>query len=70
MPASRQSLQACCHASQNTLRGFLHFGKSTRRCLKKVVFVIDEFQQYAKKGKQQMLYYLLDLLQVTHTPVR
>ncbi len=26
--------------------------------------MVDEFQQYAKKGKQQMLYYLLDMLQV------
>lgn len=38
--------------------------RAATRCLKKVVFVVDEFQQYAKKGKQQMLYYLLDMLQV------
>ncbi|KXZ46529.1 hypothetical protein GPECTOR_43g966 [Gonium pectorale] len=42
------------------LKGMLH---ALYKCLKKVVFVVDEFQQYAKKGKQQMLYYLLDLLQ-------
>ncbi|GFR42544.1 hypothetical protein Agub_g3451 [Astrephomene gubernaculifera] len=42
------------------LKGMLH---ALYKCLKKVVFVVDEFQQYAKRGKQQMLYYLLDLLQ-------
>ncbi|KAG2449708.1 hypothetical protein HYH02_005235 [Chlamydomonas schloesseri] len=42
------------------LKGMLH---ALYKCLKKVVFVVDEFQQYAKKGKQQMLYYLLDMLQ-------
>jgi hypothetical protein len=25
---------------------------------------VDEFQAYARKGKQQALYYLLDMLQV------
>ncbi|GIL94546.1 hypothetical protein Vretimale_776 [Volvox reticuliferus] len=42
------------------LKGMLH---ALYKCLKKVVFIVDEFQQYAKKGKQQMLYYLLDMLQ-------
>jgi origin recognition complex subunit 4 len=32
------------------------------------VFIVDEFQQYAKRGKQQMLYYLLDMLQVVSRP--
>ncbi|GLI63955.1 hypothetical protein VaNZ11_007121 [Volvox africanus] len=42
------------------LKGMLH---ALYKCLKKVVFIVDEFQQYANKGKQQMLYYLLDMLQ-------
>lgn len=32
--------------------------------MKTVVFVVDHFECYTRKGKQQVLYYMLDLLQV------
>ncbi|KAG2501344.1 hypothetical protein HYH03_001134 [Edaphochlamys debaryana] len=52
------------------LKGMLH---ALYKCLKKVIFVVDEFQQYAHRyrggGKQQMLYYLLDMLQASHDHV-
>lgn len=39
---------------------------SSCRCMKTVIFVVDGFERYTRKGKQQVLYYLLDVLQVRY----
>jgi hypothetical protein len=41
-----------------------------RRCMKSVIFVIDEFDRFARKGKQVLLYNLLDVLQHSKVQVR
>eukprot|EP00798_Chlamydomonas_sp_ICE-L_P030296 gene30297-35284_t len=49
------------------LRGML---QELHRCMKTVVFVLDEFEKFATKGKQMLLYNLLDVLQHSKVQVK